>query len=114
MTTPVQKRFFYTDPLAAAWMAKHHGMRFWNGNHEIHVLPLVDGEKSERWYVHPDSLRLLEPQVGDCCEWIGNPDTRHYSALEEEEKGDPFMEAEIICIVARNGIVFHWPESEGA
>lgn len=72
------KRFFYADPLAAAWMAKHHTMRFTYlgiiserayeaglSAIESHIslkhLQILDG----RFYVHPASLPLLEPCGGD-------------------------------------------------
>jgi hypothetical protein len=68
-------RCFYTDPLAAAWMAKHFGMRLLYPNDndvlkgELYYGLLKDAEGEpdvfSRLYVHSDSLRLLEPQVGD-------------------------------------------------
>lgn len=85
-------RYFYTDPLAAAWMAKHFGMRFFTGDQTAakwHDEPATDGTSSrirvvDEWVecwtsdpdiiqsainwpcrIHPDSLHLLEPQEGD-------------------------------------------------
>jgi hypothetical protein len=52
-------RYFYTDPLAAAWMAKHFGMRFWNTEHEIHVLPLAENRKIVNVVWQPDG-ELME------------------------------------------------------
>lgn len=79
------KRFFYTDPLAAAWMAKHFGMWFeglddYRDNladayqltqllHEIAQWKADKEPFSERIFVHADSLHLIEPQVGDCVEF---------------------------------------------
>lgn len=64
-------KYFYDDPIAAAWMAKHFGMEFviepsgdvvtWK---EFGVVSLKSWV--ERFYIHPDSLHLLEPQNGDC------------------------------------------------
>jgi hypothetical protein len=69
-------RQFYTDPLAAAWMAKHFGMRFtacWLGpgpQREYECMPddwhfEVHDNRTGRYYIHPDSLSLLEPRKGD-------------------------------------------------
>lgn len=77
------KRFYYTDPLAAAWMAKHYNMQFadmlgsrlafvttsrgchfvsleFDDNEEVQA-ELYDG----KYYVHPDSLPLLGHKIGD-------------------------------------------------
>jgi hypothetical protein len=116
------KRFFYTDPLAAIWMAKHFGMMFtddsiWGYQPGKSIIDLLDsvmkGPVEAKIYTHPDSLTLLEPQVDDCCEWIGSPDKRHYSEFCEEDN-DFGGRIECLRIVARNGIPFMWPESEGA
>jgi hypothetical protein len=99
------KRFFYTDLLAAAWMAKHFGMRFWSGDHEIHLLPFVDSQKKGRWLLHPDSLLLLEPRAGDLLTG------RNRKVFMIYEGGESLPHARV---VERNGIAFMWPESERA
>jgi hypothetical protein len=64
-------RHFYTDPLAAAWMAKHFGIefRYWRWNDLSFQFTPVNARAveldSSKLYIHPDSLHLLEPQVGD-------------------------------------------------
>ena len=81
-------RYFYDEPLAAAWMAKHFGMRFFSdkvnpghgcplwlsdllddgfGNRELFIPVERLGEvvKSKRCYIHPDSLHLLDLVDGD-------------------------------------------------
>lgn len=64
-------RWFYSDPLAAAWMAKRHGMRFLHKAtvNECDILALfaagVFRFQSIPLDVHPDSLHLLEPRAGD-------------------------------------------------
>jgi hypothetical protein len=72
-------RYFYIDPLAAAWMAKHFGMRFEVNERVIqehfdlidvdlmdenNQLPPTNGDE---WlfFVHPDSLDLLVPKSED-------------------------------------------------
>lgn len=73
--TKSDMKYFYTDPLAAAWMAKHFWMAFITRDAwELFQL-------EERWryktslalfqgkfYIHPDSVKLLEPQPEDCVE----------------------------------------------
>ena len=72
-------RYYYTDPLAAAYMAKHYCMKFRDndgetlesdrdvlvGNYDGGYYDPVEGNIE----VHPDSLHLLEPQVGDAVEF---------------------------------------------
>lgn len=75
------KRYFYTDPLAASWMAKHFGMkllaesdfdglvdagaRFIDCDDTFRELWQHDFIYLGKLYVHPDSLGLLEPKKGD-------------------------------------------------
>lgn len=82
--------YFYTDPLAAAWMRKHHELRLGLlepayvkidsiGGEEAHMiggdyfidmlyLDLLRWEMEDnadwKFYVHPDSLHFLEPKDG--------------------------------------------------
>lgn len=128
--SPKSPRYYYTDPLAAAWMAKHFGMRFtdtqgveleWCG--EFNCFHLPDGQGlSQAWdgkhFIHPDSLHQLEPQVGDegidafgtqvefkNGEWrIPHP----VASSADEWATSP------VSIDKRNGLAFHWPECEAA
>lgn len=64
------KRAFYTDPLAAAWMAKHFGMKFVAAKEvqQIHIIcenPYVIENSHSPYFFHLDSLALLEPRYGD-------------------------------------------------
>lgn len=86
-------KYFYTDPLAAAWMAKHHNMRFmdsedreifWNREFQVFDCPGSPKDWPRIKYIHSDSLHLL---VAD--------------NLPEGTK-----------VIQRNGIVFMPPESE--
>ncbi len=60
-------KYFYTDPLAAAWMAKHFGMLFtpYHDDPPLAWEPSEDWPYRDRYYIYSDSLRLLEPDVGD-------------------------------------------------
>ncbi len=164
-------RYFYTDPLAAAWMAHHFGMLI-----ALRILPhspwheagddlsgcidmpaddvatlirqLLDKRGSDyepgRYYVHPDSLRLLEPRKGDAVEfdrwfferrrdpqYAGYPYQAHYGRVAPFGSGDQHLgiTSAGVCwdntsddagfslpfkIIQRDGVAFMWPESEGA
>lgn len=115
-------RYFYTDPLAAAWMAKHFRVNFRNGDHEMLVLAVSDGEVTwfvrhsnpplryieEEYYIHPDSLHLLNPQVEDI---IFNDTSLMGCSQVGICKGS--MENGF-RIIQRDGKPFFWPESEVA
>lgn len=71
--TETTKRYFYTDPLAACWMAKHFGMTFigarelFEDERNVATVSVIHpGEVYElKSYVHPDSLALLNPLPND-------------------------------------------------
>lgn len=110
-------KFFYTDPLAAAWMADKFGMKF-----SSHIKSLSNPQwdnasmfvnrngnwVNDHFYIHLDSLHLLEPQVGDIQEVtdieLGNFIHRMLTIH------DFLPNAKII---QRNDIPFMWPEVEG-
>jgi hypothetical protein len=114
--------FFYTDPLAAAWMAKHFGMRFIDEGKDNEAY----GEDLDSFFfegqtgatiacigpfvVHPDSLHLLKPQLGDIVSMTKAMD--RYAAVKDEQFIEAFEETGDYKIIQRNGIAFHWPESE--
>lgn len=64
------RKLYYDDPLAAAWMAREFGIKFYT---------IVEGESFDidfsTWifmidsetvlYIHSDSLHIFEPGVGD-------------------------------------------------
>lgn len=96
-------KYYYTDPLKAAWMAREFGVKIYayinviGGNNcrigdvdcKIHkeidedpimylnpndcfknprTLPYAGWQHAvDKWYIHPDSLHILEPKVGDMC-----------------------------------------------
>lgn len=134
-------KYFYTDPLAAAWMAKHFGMRFTSENRttlawdkEFSCFYLPDDSRAEQefngnHYIHPDSVHLLEPKVGDL--FIGHRDAlyRADETLYPKQGGEwepgvcwrivdchsryfPSAWGDERKIIQRNGIPFMWPEKE--
>lgn len=101
-------RYFYHASRThhAYCMARDFGMEFEKrfGKWEPEGLLHIDPASSYRLYVHPDSLHLLEPKVGDFIVdaygdvWTkGNPPP----PMREGDK-----------IIQRNGIAFMWPEVE--
>lgn len=121
-------RYYYDDPLAAAWMAKHFGMEFHGENGQLEI----NSDEGSTWfcelcdlghkymgpfYIHPDSLHLLEPQEEDIgidaegalCN--GCKDGWYYENAKAEEYGD-FEPTLPVTIIQRNGKAFMWPQSE--
>jgi hypothetical protein len=136
MERNVMKRYFYTDPLAAAWMAKHFGMRFTEPDGEEVSLKFpgegvsywqrsydngYENYCGERFYIHPDSLPLLLPRPGDILIRAGIEEhvTMHnlflfvHRAPDTEHLFKGFLQKGGM-IIQRNGLPFHWPQSEQA
>lgn len=113
------KRYFYTDPLAAAWMWDKFRMKF------------VDS-KGQKFVVHSDSLYLLECRPHDLASILvdggkhfsgnrflvycydGYFSKCNYSYLDDVEDILLTKEYKVEQIVQRDGIAFMWPESEDA
>jgi hypothetical protein len=111
-------RYFYPDPLAPAWMARHFGMTF----------DLVEWQP-DKFYIHPDSLPLLNVQYGDVIQMTVRPNgiTPTTLVMTNSEgtiymnnglSGSMFNERTFTFadggwqIIQRNGIAFIWPERE--
>ncbi len=132
-------RYFYTDPLAAAWMAKHFGMKFVVDNKSLYAERyMLIGEY--RWMfdlnhvgkafeIHADSQHLLMPEIGDIIEFFypGEEDkqvciiTCGKDAVVYEQGIDidwvlgknPMSVDALKCkIIRRNKAAFIWPEKE--
>lgn len=108
-------KYFYTEPLAAAWMAKHFGMVFLHENGEVQY-GYVNGFDSceprnceRKHYIHPDSLHLLEPLKDDVVEYISLHQEGYIVSLVYFDVGNP---SQVKKIIQRNNIAFMWPESE--
>jgi len=116
-------KYYYTDPMAAAWMAKHFGMKFTSSfelcdeySHQNHCYYQAQGVADDKLFIHPNSLHLLEPQVGDLC--IRYPDKRGHCnycgmdwLLQIESKEDlQLWNGDIHKIIQRNGIAFMMPK----
>lgn len=135
-------RYYYTDPLAAAWMAKQFGMKFTDAAgepvsiQESYFRGTKSGAAWEAWindesstpyvalsqaYIHPDSLHLLEPQVGDVVAVknvvgkgmsVGVVEDGCKTMTLDGEEGAGWNYSGDDPIIQRNGTAFHWPEVE--
>jgi len=94
------------------WMAKHFGMKFssWSPciTYSFEHNDISCGTK--HFYVHADSLHILEPKVGDLLNHhVHGP----YIATEKEMPiPELFLAHKGNYIIQRNGIPFMWPEQE--
>lgn len=128
------RRYFYTEPLAAAWMAKHFGMKFCrycNDSSDSPIYETLDEFEGyhdwpvggwDKYYIHPFSAYLLVPQDRDLLQIIGG----HYhdsvvmgTTIPNDMKavwtGDADLQPTTFQgahIIQRNGIAFMWPEVE--
>lgn len=121
-------RLFYSDPLDAAQMMKHFGMEIESlvgfpyrlstlciyGSHPARV------NVPPRFYVSPESLHLLRLRGGDLLLPVNSswwPFIFH-EGYEVDAEGRVRMNRHgdyVACsIIRRNGLAFHWPESEAA
>ena len=112
-------RYFYTDPLAAAWMAKNFGMRLRPDCYGER--PLLLGEDVTRFehprfggkfYIHTDSLPVLEPMIGDKdADGLVYRMCGYHDKLSWVDRYDNFCHEESRTSI-REGKPFMWPESE--
>ena len=108
---PQDKRYFYTDPLAAMWMAKKFGMRYCVPNGSSQTLRNLLCDPRFKWeagvIIHHDSLHLLEPRVGDVMGGFALLEIASDMCLnmlkQHKLDGNEFI------IIQRNGIPFMWP-----
>lgn len=112
-------KYYYTDPLAAAWMAKYHeikicpdsrefpnptGATFNNAGLLSFAALNAMGAPKRRYEIHHDSLHLLEAKEGDILMAKSNREAWIHSADWTCEEG--------FSIIQRNGTAFMWPECE--
>lgn len=145
-------RYYYSCPIKAAYMAKHFGMLFlfrYEDGQEIslrglgNMLAYADGSLGEaKFYVHPDSLHLLDAQKEDLigftpqcysderryeivtqigwADWKGDVKRKIHAKARNPEEWERCVlthewddwNIKNIIIIQRNGIAFHWPETE--
>lgn len=78
-----KRNYFYTDFAAALWMVKTFRMKLQAGTFclqpeslDAFLEMIGKGTRAERYVVHPDSVGLLEPKVGDVVEETANGKTK--------------------------------------
>lgn len=133
------KRWFYTDPLSAAYMAKHFGMAFspkldtgevaWDVRYPQRGVYSAEWEPLspawDRYYVHPDSEHILRPQHADVVGnvaihrcfglYLGGTGSINVEVPMRHNGKSHFAMPQADCrIVERAGRPFLWPESEDA
>lgn len=120
--TNSRTRYFYSDPVAACWMAKHFGMAFENDEGceqsfdaittYARGLGVSATFSPYAFYIHRDSLHLLEPIRGDvlrvCLKGYMPTFIQHHN--DDYFKWHPDVEMQ--AIIQRKGMPFHWPERE--
>lgn len=135
-------RYYYDCPIMAGYMAKYFGMKMLyerDGQSLSNPLPLWQfarriefGDGKEIYVVHPDSLPLLDPQVGDIVMvnadgiiipervsfWHDDGDESYpYTGNGQrvyllESMRPSWFYAEQMTIIHRDGKAFHWPMKE--
>jgi hypothetical protein len=120
--TDMEIRSFYSDPFAAAWMADKFGFRFGDQRtaypipfcHDVIDEDRLNGRPA-KYYVHAESLHLLEPQDGDVGQddsgywYMWNPVVKRWVAIQVMAEMQPDGE---VTIIQRKGIAFMYPKKE--
>lgn len=128
-------RWFYTEPLAAAWMAKHFGMKLYalHTDEQMQEYDIEEGNRAFDWFDSCviDGWERDVEMVSDAVKYIEaasskiyiHPDSLH---LLEPQHGDALEQDGTVftwgkfCgqnvstakVAQRNGIPFMWPERE--
>lgn len=118
------KRYYYTDPLKAAWMAREFGV-----DYECGIWRNFDDWPKGNIYISNDSLPIFEPKVGDmdksgrilkkvCLEEIYDNWTSDYDQslgvvyYRDDEGDDRDMPLSVVKIIQRDNKPFFIPEVE--
>lgn len=115
-------KLYYTDPLAAAYMAREFGVKLqahYNVTQNLgdaltydEIVLMLD---FERFYIHPDSYHIFEPRAGDVMitEIPGTSSVEVVSSdIRAREFIDHLVEKRGAKIIQRQGKPFFWPERE--
>lgn len=108
-------------------MAKYFDMRFtytedgwpvglleinWTGDFGGKVYCQDNEDTPDRFYIHPDSIHLLEPQENDLTKIIhADGETASYCKVYDLQDDRDWL-SDVVQIIQRNGIPFMWPECE--
>ncbi|WP_020473650.1 hypothetical protein [Zavarzinella formosa] len=104
------RRYFYTDPMAAAWMNQHHKVRvdllepanntiaasddaiFTGGDQfiDMEYLDLLRWAMEDcaawKFQIHPESLHLLEPQIHDVVSYLFTSEPDYFASAAKRTK----------------------------
>lgn len=124
-------KYFYTDPLEAAYMAKRYRMdilliddahalkpdyfRDWTSIiGELEDCHAIEPDKArDKYYIHSDSLSILEPRVGDLMKQGSGYEI--VTKIFDDGRGVVSQSSVFLPpyhIIQRNGIPFFWPKSK--
>lgn len=113
------KKMYYTDPLKSAWMVREFGVQYGQKNMAgdiVYIYRKIGNQEykasqhileSNMYYIHPDSLHIFEPKVGDIV-FTGDNDYMEITydvAMFRERHG-------ISKIIQRDNRAFFTPEVE--
>ena len=125
-------KYFYDCSIKAAYMAKEFGMDFYSSDdidsyfeHDLESLLDVINEDTNNFYIHEDSLSMLEPVGGDHVT-VDDGDLVYSDIIDNVESeipigggadfwginGNYFDKEDITSIDKRNNKPFIWPEQE--
>lgn len=122
-------KFYYTGPLAATYMAREFGVKFRCSEGKYELKPLSQafyyedskgtyrGVKTDRAYIHPDSLPVFEPKMMDMVDYykllLGatGPDSELVQMRTDTALGKHSMRNSLYHwkIIQRNGKPLFWP-----
>jgi hypothetical protein len=137
----MSRQYYYDCPIAAAYMAKYFGVEmvsprkqrlYWDGGLDFRAEKDCGIYTGGYYHVHPDSLHIFEPQVGDYAVVHGNMPaiiikyenslTRYADISSKEDPVDEYTvyvtatEEEYTFmigqdkIIQRNNMPFLWPK----
>ena len=122
-------KLYYTDPLAAAYMAREFAVMLRTPcaqniapsgmlEHWHELLKVNPKLNLDRIYIHPDSLSIFEPKLHDLVEWEGLV-FGFVIGLNEGEVGVQHGESDVYTldkdectIIQRDDKPFFYPDSE--
>lgn len=117
-------KYYYTDPLAAAYMAREFGVTIYNpslnstiGLHKLVRDVYPQGIGGKKYNIHSKSIDIFKPMVGDLIKAVykldcGNGDFTYEDLVEIVPFGERFQYLDNIEIIQRNNKQFFMPEVE--
>lgn len=80
----LKPRYYYDDPLEAAWMCRNYGVMFVGQTGEpvgLHKLLSFPHVSEVRHYVHPNSSYLFTLTIGDLVQYMGGSFAGHCACI---------------------------------